>query len=774
MENFNSKIQSILADLYKIEPQFKQNQPQIKKIVEELLLAKPEIQIDQAFVNQLREELAAKTKIEDKFVFNKLSLTNFKFMKKLDFAFLGVAAVLLIVGAFFVGQKQEKDKLITYNQQNGNNITSNNPAAQTQIGSQEQQKVISQVKKFASKEEFIAYLSNSQSIGYGRGGGVGGGPETMLTAPVGMGEAGQKSVSSAPAAAPNAATDAGTSDRVSETNVQVLGIDEPDIVKTDGKSIYLSSNNPYVYYSLPQSDIMPNEKIGIMPPYQQPQQETDVVSAVPVKDMKKIAKIDKQGDMLLYNNTLIVFTYDYIYGYNVQDPQNPKQAWKIKYENNSSLVTARLYNGKLYLVTRNYPDYSNPCPITPLVINDKNIVIPCTDIYHPIVPITDSTTYSAFVVDPGTGDMKNKLSFVGSSGDAVVYMSQSSLYITYTYSEDQVKVLADFIKTKASDIFPQDFITRLNKLLSYDISSNAKMTEFSQMVERYMGSLNNDDRVKTESQLTNRLNDYLKAHKRNLIFSGIVKIPLDKFEIAATGNVPGTPLNQFSLDEYQGNLRIAVTAGNNYLGYWGSWNGQDTVNDVYVLDASLKTTGSVQDLGKGERIYSARFIDDKGYLVTFKQTDPFYVLDLSNPKNPVMKGELKIPGFSSYLHPLKSNLIVGIWQESSKVKVSLFDVSDPSNPKELDKYLLDEYWTDVSSTHHAFLQDKDHEIFFLPGGNNGYIFTYKNNKLDMQKAVSQIQARRALYIGDNLYVIGTDKIVVVDENTWERVNEIAL
>jgi len=168
------------------------------------------------------------------------------------------------------------------------------------------------------------------------------------------------------------------------------------------------------------------------------------------------------------------------------------------------------------------------------------------------------------------------------------------------------------------------------------------------------------------------------------------------------------------------------------------------------------------------------FIEDKGYLVTFKQVDPFYVLDLSNPKKPVMKGELKIPGYSSYLHPLAQNRILGVGQENGKVKVSLFDVSDPSNPKELDKYNLDEYWTDVSSTHHAFLQDKDHNIFFLPGGNNGYIFSYKNDKLSMEKAVSNVQARRALYINNYLYVVGTDKIVVVDENNWNRVGELQL
>ena len=94
----------------------------------------------------------------------------------------------------------------------------------------------------------------------------------------------------------------------------------------------------------------------------------------------------------------------------------------------------------------------------------------------------------------------------------------------------------------------------------------------------------------------------------------------------------------------------------------------------------MKIEGSVVDLGQGERIYSVRFIEDKGYVVTFKQVDPFYVLDLSDPMNPEKKGELKIPGYSSYLHPITKDKILGIGEENNKVKISLFDVSDPADP----------------------------------------------------------------------------------------------
>ena len=111
-------------------------------------------------------------------------------------------------------------------------------------------------------------------------------------------------------------------------------------------------------------------------------------------------------------------------------------------------------------------------------------------------------------------------------------------------------------------------------------------------------------------------------------------------------------------------------------------------------------------------------------------------------------------------------------QEESQVKISLFDVTKPENPFEVAKYLLDEYWTEVSSTHHAFLLDDRHQVFFLPGGKGGYIFSYKDNLLNLTRAVSETNVRRAIYINDYLYIIGDDKIVVLNEADWEKVNEL--
>ena len=169
-----------------------------------------------------------------------------------------------------------------------------------------------------------------------------------------------------------------------------------------------------------------------------------------------------------------------------------------------------------------------------------------------------------------------------------------------------------------------------------------------------------------------------------------------------------------------------------------------------------------------------RFIKDKGYVVTFKQVDPFYVLDLSDPMNPEKKGELKIPGYSSYLHPITKDKILGIGEENGKVKVSLFDVADPADPTEIAKYNLEEYYSEVAQTHHAFLLDAKHEIFFLPGSKGGYIFSYAGNNLSLAKTISETAVKRAIYINDYLYVIGEGNLTVLDERNWEEAGELEL
>jgi inhibitor of cysteine peptidase len=194
---------------------------------------------------------------------------------------------------------------------------------------------------------------------------------------------------------------------------------------------------------------------------------------------------------------------------------------------------------------------------------------------------------------------------------------------------------------------------------------------------------------------------------------------------------------------------------------------------IYIfLTVKWRWLERVLDLGDGEGIYSSRFIGEKGYIVTFRDVDPFYILDLSNPKKPEVKGEIKIPGYPSYLHSFSENYLLGIVAGESKVTLSLFDLSDIENPKENDTYILNEYWSDILVTHRAFMVNPEKEIFFMPGSFGGYIFSYKNGKFELLESVRAEVIRRALFVDSNLYIIGDSGILVLDDSSWNKVNEL--
>lgn len=551
--------------------------------------------------------------------------------------------------------------------------------------------------------------------------------------------------------------------RVSETNVQVSGIDEPDILKTDGSSMFFSSRNlfrPEPFIGI-ERQILPNEDI----PLQQP--KTKIASAFPVENLGLSAEIDEVGEMLLSDNTLVIFTDDQIVGYDVSDKSAPEQVWNLELEQGdetrTTIATSRLYKNKIYLITTSYLYRNIPCPV-PVFDGARSLTIACTDIYHPRGIVNTDATYTVMELEPTTGEVEDSISFIGSSSDSVVYMSSNAIYVTNTKRESELNILSDFFLRELDEILPSDVQERLRTIANYEISDQSKMTEYQLVLEEFFESLPDDEQKRIENEVQNRIEDYLSERVRDFSSTGINKITLDKLDITASGIVPGRPLNQFSLDEYEGNLRIATTSEGGFS--------TDSINDVYIMDSDLGQIGSVMNLGLTERIYAVRFLGDKGYVVTFRQIDPFYVLDLSNPRAPEMKGELKIPGFSSYLHPLDEDRILGVGREGSNVKVSIFDVSDPNNPTESDKYDLSEYSTEILNNHRAFLLDQQHNVFFMPAGSSGYIFDYQNG-LQLVKVVADIQAQRALYINDYLYVVG-DEIVVLDETTWEEVGRIDL
>ena len=222
------------------------------------------------------------------------------------------------------------------------------------------------------------------------------------------------------------------------------------------------------------------------------------------------------------------------------------------------------------------------------------------------------------------------------------------------------------------------------------------------------------------------------AHKAEVFGLGstektqIYKFDIRNYDIKYLKNasVDGSALNQFSMDEFNGYLRIATTSGD-----WG----ENLINQVYVLDSNLETVGLLKDIAKGERIKSVRFTGNTAYVVTFIQTDPLFVIDLTDVKAPKILGELKIPGYSAYLHPVGDGLVMGVGLDGTEsgtnggMKVSLFDVSDPTKPVECGKFTMSGYNavnrqvyvdSDAYYDHKALCWDTENKIMYIPYSKN--------------------------------------------------------
>ena len=272
----------------------------------------------------------------------------------------------------------------------------------------------------------------------------------------------------------------------------------------------------------------------------------------------------------------------------------------------------------------------------------------------------------------------------------------------------------------------------------------------------------------------------------------IYKFNLDESKIVlkCKGEIKGNLNNQFSMDEHDGNLRVATTLGFD----------DDSTNQLYVLDKDLKQIGKIENMAKGEKIYSVRFIGKVGYVVTFKQIDPLFVIDLSNPTSPEVKGELKIPGYSSYLHPYDETHIIGIGYNTktnsnggvttTTLKMSMFDVSDLSNPQEMFNVSIGNYssYSNVLYNHKQLFYNKQRNLIGFPVTLREY--DYKNDKdafvvfeIDLENGFEKhgeisnkinylTNIDRAIYIDDILYTLSEKQIIAYDLNTFEELNKL--
>ncbi|KOP69458.1 hypothetical protein AMS59_23210 [Lysinibacillus sp. FJAT-14745] len=262
-----------------------------------------------------------------------------------------------------------------------------------------------------------------------------------------------------------------------------------------------------------------------------------------------------------------------------------------------------------------------------------------------------------------------------------------------------------------------------------------------------------------------------------------------------TTEVKGSALNQYSMDEYKGNFRIVTTEGS-------TWDEQEiSRNHLFILDENLQELGAVKDLAPGEKVYSARFMGEKAYVVTFKQVDPLFVIDVADPKKPTVLGELKIPGFSNYLHPLDDTHLIGIGYDTEQrydayskrnftvttnMKMSLFDVSDFKNPKEQSTVKIggEGSYSEVQYNPKALFRNKEYHYFGFPvvlyDAGKGDEIVYKgqgaqiyeitadkgivlkgnivNKSIGDQYESWEQRVQRVVYIDDALYTVANNEV----------------
>ncbi|MEU9505499.1 beta-propeller domain-containing protein [Micromonospora sp. NPDC048170] len=240
----------------------------------------------------------------------------------------------------------------------------------------------------------------------------------------------------------------------------------------------------------------------------------------------------------------------------------------------------------------------------------------------------------------------------------------------------------------------------------------------------------------------------------------------------AAGTVPGTLVNQYALSEWQGHLRVATTTGD-------AWGARPTSESaVYVLRAdgdALVRTGAVTGLGPGERIFSVRFLGGAAYVVTFRQTDPLYAVDLTDPAAPRVTGELKITGYSAYLHPLPDGRLLGVGQEADRrgrtqgLQVSLFDVRDPARPARLDQWHVPRAYSALEHDTHAFLYHPGTGLVALPVGDDVRLLRVSPTDIDEVGTVSHAgrsgQVLRSLLVGDVLWTVSAAGLRATDPTT---------
>lgn len=481
----------------------------------------------------------------------------------------------------------------------------------------------------------------------------------------------------------------------SETNVRTEGVSEGDIVKTDGKYLYI------LKYTMNQIAIVDvrgeemKEVSGI-----QFEKGTQICEFY-IEDGKLIALGTDYEESVNGQTETMIVTYD------ISDPANIKEAGTVTQSGNYD--SSRIADGYLYVFSNFYAVSDCGVYETELYIpKSDGELIPKEDILLPLRKEGCGYYVVASVDLKKPDEIKDSKGIFHNGG--LTYVSSENIYLCET----------SYDKNKGT-------ITYIRKI----------------------------------------------AYKDGKLIG------------KASGEIPGRLESSFSIDEYDGYLRMVVTKDNAEVP-----TEIKTSNAVYVLDEKLKIVGSIENLAEDEKIYSARFMEDTAYFVTYRQVDPLFSVDLSDPVKPEIIGSLKIPGFSEYLHPYGDGILLGIGMDmdeegvtSNGIKLSMFDISNPSDVKEVHKLVLPQvYGSPAMSNYKAVLIDTEKNMIGFSAYSDNekyYIFSYDKEKgfcKCMEEGVNNTSGliTKGLYISDKLYVVGGNIIEAYKIPSYEKVDDLIL
>ncbi len=571
----------------------------------------------------------------------------------------------------------------------------------------------------------------------------------------------------------------------SETNIQVAGVDEADIRKTDGNYIYpISGKTVFIIKAYPGED-------------------AEIVSALKF-DNKPLSLFVNEDYMAVFGNyhdldffKEIDFTprqgMTFFNIYDISDREEPELVKEYKFEGN--YFQARMINDYVYFITTTRPEYRKIYP-TPVIIEDSVVrPIPVRDIFYYPIPYQSAQFANIHAIEITDPDEDINSKTIAVEGSQNMYMSQNNIYITYTeyISEWDLtrEITIDLMMDELTEA-DKELIEKIKQTDNDVLSQREKETKIFQIIQTYVSYMDENEQEELQDRIEQELEERLEEYKY-MEFTLIHKIKVDKDDISidANGKVPGHIINQFSMDEYDDVFRIATTISQRWSRFDKSRT--ESTNNIFTLDKDLDIMDELMDLAEGEQIYSTRFMGDRLYMVTFRQIDPFFVIDLSNPRNIKELGKLKIPGFSRYLHPYDKDTIIGIGREATTtgrtqgLKISLFDVSDVENPEEIAKFVTSERYAQSTAEyeHKAFLFSKEKELLVIPvysqeyrweGGGESYngamVFKITKDEIELRGIIDHSMAKGKYYgplVERSLYI---EELLYTKSPTLLRINEI--